>query len=196
VNSGTPARTVPEFVDYAKKHPGTLRYSSTGIGSFVHYDMEVLAKRLGLDMIHIPYKGGAGEAIKGLVSGDVNVGTTNSVLGISLSQSGKIVLLATNMTGRLSMLPEVPTFAELGLEGQGTLNWSALFAPFGTPPEIIAALHRAFTDAVKDPVIVTQAEKTGTFGFAAETPEETAAWLKAEIVKWQRTTSEIKIEMN
>jgi tripartite-type tricarboxylate transporter receptor subunit TctC len=196
VNSATPARTFPEFVAHAKKNPGKLRYSSTGIGSFVHYDMEVMSKRLGLDMIHIPYKGGAGEAIKGLVSGDVNVGTTNSVLGISLSQSGKIFLLATNMHHRLKQLPDVPTFDELGLKGQGTLNWSALFAPAGTPGEIVETLHRAFTDAVKDPLIMEQAEKTGTFGFAADTVDETSAWLKDEMEKWRRTTAEIKIEMN
>jgi tripartite-type tricarboxylate transporter receptor subunit TctC len=196
VNSDTPARTFPEFVAYAKQNPGKVRYSSTGIASFVHYDMEILSKRLGLDMIHIPYKGGAGEAIKGLVSGDVNVGTTNSVLGISLSQSGKIILLGTNMTKRLAQLPDVPTFTELGLAGQGTLNWSALFAPAGTPPEVIATLHKAFTDAVNDPVIIEQAEKTGTFGFSAESPAATATWLKEEIEKWRRTVAEIKIEMN
>jgi tripartite-type tricarboxylate transporter receptor subunit TctC len=196
VNAATPARTFQEFVDYARKNAGKVRYSTTGIASFPHFDMETLMRRLGLDMIHIPYKGGAGEAIKGLISGDVNVGTTNTVLGISLSQSGKIFLLATNMTKRLEQLPDVPTFEELGLKGQGTLNWSALFAPAGTPPDVVKTLHRAFTDAVQDPVIVGQAEKTGTFGFAADTPEATAAWLKEEMEKWRRTTAEIKIEMN
>ncbi len=196
VNSETPARTWQEFVDYAKKNAGKLRFATTGIASFPHFDMEMLMRRIGIEMIHIPYKGGAGEAIKGLVSGDVHVGTTNSVLGISLRQSGKIFPIATNMTSRLSQLPDVPTFTELGLPGQGTLNWSALLAPAGTPPEIVQSLHRAFTDAVRDPQIIEQAEKTGTFGFASDTVEATQAWLKDEIAKWRRITSEIKIEMN
>ena len=196
INSDFPARTFQEFVEHTKKNPGKVRYSSTGIGSFVHFDMEMLAKRLGLDMIHIPYKGGAGEAIKGLVSGDVNVGTTNTPLGLSLPKSGKIIVVASNMTKRLSVFPDVPTFTELGLPGQGTLNWSALFAPAGTPPEIVKALYKAFTDAVNNPYIIEQAEKTGTFGFAADSPEATAAWLKDEMAKWRRIVAEIKIEMN
>jgi tripartite-type tricarboxylate transporter receptor subunit TctC len=196
VNAETPARTFPEFVAYAKKNAGKVRYSSTGIGSFVHFDMEMLMRRLGLDMIHIPYKGGAGEAIKGLVSGDVNVGTTNSVLGVSLANSGKIFVLATNMTKRLEALPDVPTFTELGYPGQGTLNWSALFAPAGTPPEIIQTLYKAFTDAVNDPLITQQAEKTGTFGFPAPSVDATAAWLKEEMEKWRRTVAEVKIDLN
>jgi tripartite-type tricarboxylate transporter receptor subunit TctC len=196
VNENFPARTFSEFVAYTRSNPGKVRYSSTGIASFVHFDMETLARRLGLDMIHIPYKGGAGEAIKGLVSGDVNVGTTNSVLGLSLAKSGKILLLATNMPTRMVMLPDVPTFAELGLSGQGTLNWSALFAPAGTPPDIIRTLHKAFTEAVKDAWIIEQAEKTGTFGFPAESPQATTLWLQEETAKWRGIVADIKIEMN
>jgi tripartite-type tricarboxylate transporter receptor subunit TctC len=158
--------------------------------------MEALQKHLGIEMIHIPYKGGAGEAIKGLVAGDVNVGTTNTPLALSLHKSGKIFVLGTNMTKRLDAFPDVPTYAELGMPGHGTLNWSALFAPAGTPPDVIATLHKAFTDAVNDPYILEQAARSGTFGFAAESPQATAAWLKSEIAKWRKTTAEIKIEMN
>lgn len=196
LNADFPPKTFPEFVAYTKKHPGKVRYSSTGIASFPHFDMELLMRRLGLDMIHIPYKGGAGEAIKGLVSGDVNVGTTNTPLGMSLVKSGKIVVVATTMPQRLAAFPDVPTFAELGLPGHGTLNWSALFAPAGTPPEIVKTLHKVFTDAVNDPHILQQAEKSGTFGFAADSPDATAAWLKEEMAKWRHTIAETKIEMN
>ena len=173
-----------------------MRYSSTGIGSFVHYDMEAMQKRLGIDMIHIPYKGGAGAAMKGLVAGDVNVGTTNTPLAQSLQKSGKIAVLASNMEKRLEAFPGVPTYAEVGLAGHGTLNWSALFAPTGTPQEIIDTLYKAFTEAVNDPVLQEAAAKSGTFGFAAESPAATAAWLQEELAKWRRTTAEIKIEMN
>ena len=196
VNADYPPRTLQQFVDDAKKNPGKVRYASTGIGSFVHFDMEMLARKLGLDLIHIPYKGGAGDAIKGLVSGDVNVGSTNAVLGLSLSKAGKIAILATNMPQRIKQLPDAPTFAELGHPGQGTLNWSMVFAPAGVPAEVITTLHKAFTDAVKDRGIMEAAEKTGTFGYTLDSQAETAAFLKDEMAKWRKTVSEIKIELN
>ena len=96
----------------------------------------------------------------------------------------------------LEAFPGVPTYAEVGLAGHGTLNWSALFAPTGTPQEIIDTLYKAFTEAVNDPAIQEAAAKSGTFGFAAESPAATAAWLQEELAKWRRTTAEIKIEMN
>src|SRR5262249_36761984 len=106
-------------------------------------------------------------------------------------------VVATNNIGqRLAAFPEAPTFEELGLPGHGTLNWSALFAPAGTPPEIVKTLHKAFTDAVLDPVIIEHAEKSGTFGFAADSPEATAAWLKEEMAKWRGIIAETKIELN
>ena len=140
VNSEFPARSFAEFVEYTK-NPGKVRYSSTGIGNFVHCDMEAMQKRL-------------------------------------------------------EAFPGVPTYAEVGLAGHGTLNWSALFAATGTPQEIIDTLYKAFTEAVNDPVIQEAAAKSGTFGFAAESPAATAAWLQEELAKWRRTTAEIKIEMN
>ena len=196
VNANFPAKTFAEFLAYVKKHPGEVRYSSTGIASFPHFDMEMLSKREGLKMIHIPYKGGAGESIKGLVSGDVNVGSMSTPLGLSLSKAGKIVPFAATTEKRLDVFPDVPTFTELGYPGQGTLNWSALFAPSGTPPEILAKLHKAFTEAVKDPFVEQAAAKTGTMTFPLDSPAETAAWLRSETDKWKHIIDEVKIEAN
>lgn len=185
-----------EFVEYAKKNPGKIRASSTGIGSFVHFDLEVLQKRLGLELIHVPYREGAGGATTALVNGDVQVGSTNAVQGHMLRDSGKIKLFATNMTQRIKSLPDVPTYTELGLPGHGTLNWSGLFAPAGTPPEIIAKLHKAYTEAVKNPFVLEKAEKSATYLFHTETQQEMADFLKAELAKWRKITSEVKIDMN
>jgi tripartite-type tricarboxylate transporter receptor subunit TctC len=196
VNADFPPRDFKEFLDYTRKNPGKVRYSSTGIASFPHFDMEVLARRAGLDMIHIPYKGGAGEFIKGLVSGDVHVGGMSTPLALSLSKAGKIRVLAVNTEKRLDPFPDVPTFTEHGFPGQGTLNWSALFAPAGTPPDVIEKLHKVFTEAVNDPFVAQSTEKTGTFIFPIESPAATKAWLKDEIAKWRRTVAEVKIEMN
>jgi tripartite-type tricarboxylate transporter receptor subunit TctC len=195
-NAKFPADNWQEFIDYVKKNPGKVRASSTGIGSFVHFDLEVLQKRLGLEMIHVPYREGAGGATAALVNGDVQVGSTNAVQGHMLRDSGKIKIFATNMTERIKTLPDVPTYAELGLSGHGTLNWSGLFAPAGTPPEVIAKLHKAFTDAVKSPFVLERAEKSATYGFHTETQKEMVDFVKSELEKWRKISSEVKIEMN
>jgi len=195
-NANFPANNWQEFIEYAKKNPGKVRASSTGIGSFVHFDLEVLKKRAGIDVIHVPYREGAGGATTALVNGDVQVGSTNAVQGHMLRNSGKIKIFATNMTERLKGLPDVPTYAEVGLPGHGTLNWSGVFAPAGTPPEIIAKLHKAFTEAAKSDFVLERAEKSATYGFHTETQEEMAAFVKSELEKWRKITSDVKIEMN
>jgi tripartite-type tricarboxylate transporter receptor subunit TctC len=185
-----------EFIDYAKKHPGQLRAASTGIGAFTHFDLEMLQQKTGIKLIHVPYREGAGGAIQALVNGDVNVGSTNAVQAHKLRDSGQIKLYATNMTERIKTLPDVPTFAELGLPGHGTLNWSGVFAPAGTPPEIIKKLNEAFTKAVNDPWVIEKAGNTATFKFPTATQQEFVAFVKSEMEKWRKIAEEVKLEMN
>ncbi|HET9902872.1 MAG TPA: tripartite tricarboxylate transporter substrate binding protein [Xanthobacteraceae bacterium] len=194
-NAAFPAKTFKEFIDYTKKNPGKVRYASSGIGSFPHFDTALLAKRAGLDMIHIPYKGGAGEMVKGIVNGEVNVTLLSTPITIPQVKAGTVRVLS-NVTTRLEGFKEYPTFAELGYPDVGTGNWSALFAPNGTPKEIIDMLYKAFTDAVKDPEVKAAAAKTGTDIFPAESIEATQAWLKTEMAKWRKTVQEVPVELN
>ena len=189
-------RTMAEFLDYARKNPGKVRYASSGIASFPHLDTEMLAKRAGLDMVHIPYKGGAGDMVKGIVSGEVQVTLLSTPITLPQIKAGTVHPIASITAKRLPQLPDVPTLTELGFPGVGTGNWSAVFAPAGTPPEVVKLLHRVFTDAVKDSFVVDAAEKTGTDIFPAESQEETATWLRGEMTKWRGIVQEIKIEMN
>ncbi len=156
----------------------------------------MLKQKLGLDIIHVPYREGAGGSIQALVNGDVNATSTNAVQGTKLRDSGQIKLYATNMTERLKTLPDVPTFAELGLPGHGTLNWSGVFAPAGTPPEIIRKLHEAFTKAVNDPWVIEKAGNTATFKFPTDAQEEFATFVKSEMDKWTKIAEEVKLDMN
>jgi tripartite-type tricarboxylate transporter receptor subunit TctC len=189
-------RTMAEFLDHARKNPGKVRYASSGIASFPHFDTEILSKRAGLDMIHIPYKGGAGEMVKGIVNGEVHVTLLSTPITLPQIKAGTVHPIAAVTDKRLEALPDVPTLAELGFAGVGTGNWSALFAPAGTPPDVVKMLHRAFTDAVNDKFVVDAAGKTGTYIFPANSPEETRTWLGDEMKKWRGVVSEVKIEMN
>jgi tripartite-type tricarboxylate transporter receptor subunit TctC len=189
-------RTMAEFLDYAKKNPGKVRYASSGIASFPHFDTEVFSKRAGLDMVHIPYKGGAGDMVKGIVNGEVQVTLLSTPITLPQIKAGTVHPIASITDKRLPQLPDVPTLAELGFPGVGTGNWSGVFAPAGTPPHVVKVLHRAFTDAVKDSFVVDAAAKTGTDIFPTDSQEETATWLRGEMTKWRGIVQEIKIEMN
>jgi tripartite-type tricarboxylate transporter receptor subunit TctC len=187
---------MPQFIDYAKRNPGKVRYASSGIASFPHFDTVMLAKRAGLDMVHIPYKAGAGDMVKGIVSGEVQATLLSTPITLPQIKAGTVHPLASVTDKRLAALPDVPTLAEAGFPGVGTGNWSALFAPAGTPPEVIRVLHRAYTDAVKDASVRDAAAKTGTDTFPAESPEETSKWLGEEMKKWRGIVAETQIEMN
>jgi tripartite-type tricarboxylate transporter receptor subunit TctC len=147
-------------------------------------------------MVHIPYKSGAGDMVKGVVSGEVQMTLLSTPITLPQIKAGTVFPLASVTDRRLAALPDVPTLAEAGFPGVGTGNWSAVFAPAGTPPEVVKVLHRAFTDAVKEPSVVDAAGKTGTDVYPADSPEETATWLRAEMTKWRGVVSEVKIEMN
>jgi tripartite-type tricarboxylate transporter receptor subunit TctC len=195
LNAAFPAKTFKEFIEYTKKNPGKVRYASSGVASFPHYDTALLAKRAGLDMIHIPYKGGAGEMVKGIVNGEVNVTLLSTPITLPQVKAGTVRAVA-NINRRLPQFPDLPTLAELGFPGVGTDNWSAVFAPAGTPPAVLDTLYKAFTDAAKDQFVVDAAAKTGTFIFTADSMEETQKWLRDEMAKWRGITQEVKIEMN
>jgi tripartite-type tricarboxylate transporter receptor subunit TctC len=194
-NANFPVKTFKEFIDYTKKHPGKVRYGSSGIGSFPHFDTALLAKRAGLDMIHIPYKGGAGEMVKGIVNGEINVTLLSTPITIPQVKAGTVRMLS-NVTDRVAEFKDYPTFAELGYPGVGTGNWSALFAPAGTPKDVVDVLFKSFTEAVKDEAVKNAAAKTGTNIFPAKSIDETQSWLKSEMVKWRQTVKEVPVELN
>ena len=188
-------RSVAELIALAKKNPNKIRYASTGIASFPHFDTELLMKRAGIEMIHIPYKGGAGEVFKDVVSGDVEVALLSTPIAGPQVKAGRIFPIAAVTDKRLSNYPDVPTLAEAGFPNVGTVNWSALFAPAKTPPEVIKILFKHFTDVLSDPELVKVAAATGTDMFPAESPEATAKWQKEEMAKWRGIVQEVKIEV-
>src|SRR5689334_11421908 len=126
-------KTLAEFVDYAKKNPGKVRYNSAGIGSFPHFDMEIFARRAGIDIVHIPVKAGAAGMINDLVNGDVQAAFINVATTAAMVKAGQLKPLAVVSEKRLAEYPDVPTMAEAGYSGVGTLHWQSMLAPAGTP---------------------------------------------------------------
>jgi tripartite-type tricarboxylate transporter receptor subunit TctC len=190
-----PPKRLAEFVDYAKQRPGKVRFASAGVGSFPHFDMEVLAQRAGLDMIHLPIKAGAAGMINDLVSGDAQVAFINVATTAGMVKAGNLRPLAVVAEQRLAEYPEVPTMTEAGYPGVGTLHWQSMLAPAGTPREIVVTLQKAMADAMQTPQVQEAFKKQLIRAVPNASPEEAQTWFKDELAKWRKIVSEVKIEM-
>src|SRR5262252_8947497 len=172
-------KTVADLVARAKAAPGVLNYSSPGAGTKSHLTAEQLKLRAGIDMVHIPYRGG-GPATMAVLEGTVHVGSVALAPVEPLIKEGKFRALAVTGAGRWFSLPEVPTMIEAGYPGFISDTFNALFAPAGTPPEIIAQLSLASQAALKTPEAREQAHRAG-YQIVGGTPEQLAARLASEI---------------
>jgi tripartite-type tricarboxylate transporter receptor subunit TctC len=146
-----PAKDLAGLIAIAKKDPGKINYASAGIGSYPHLDMEVFQRVAAVKMTHIPYKGGAGQMLPALLSGEAPVAFINLSSALPQVRAGKLKALATTAKQRLPELPGVATMAEQGYSTVGTNAWQGMFAPAATPKPIIDKLHRAVMAALTKP---------------------------------------------
>jgi tripartite-type tricarboxylate transporter receptor subunit TctC len=147
-NAAFPANNIAELIALAKKDPGKINYTSAGLGSYPHLDMEKLMKASGTEMTHVPYKGGAGQAIPAMVAGEVQLAFFNMASLLPHIKSGRLKALAAIPTQRLPELPGVPTLAEQGYPGIGTNAWQGMFAPAATPKPVVDKLYAAVVAAL------------------------------------------------
>lgn len=181
-------RTVADLVSYAKKNPGKLNYGSGGNGSAGHLAGEMFKSQAGVFMVHIPYAGGS-PAQLALLSGQVDLTFDNLAAASTNIRSGKLRAIAVTTRTRASAMPDVPTLAEggkaLGL-GQFEINtWFGLFGPAKLPADVTQRLNRAFVDALNSPELKARMV-TLMADNAASTPEQFAAFVKAELAKYER----------
>lgn len=181
VNPNFPAKTVQELIDLAKKDPGKYSYASSGNGSPLHLSGELFKKLAGVDLIHIPYKG-SGPALVDVIAGQVPIQFDNLPSSVEHIKAGRLRALGVTTKERVASLPDVPAIGET-LKGYETYSWNALFAPAGTPPEIIAKLHDAGVAAVNDPTVKAKLAESSAV-VVGSTPEELAAHVKSELAKW------------
>jgi tripartite-type tricarboxylate transporter receptor subunit TctC len=188
-------KDVKELIDYAKKNPGKLRYGTVGVGSYPHYDMAYFGKRAGdLDMIAIHNKAGASGVINDMVTGDTQAAFLNVASTAAMVRAGKIKPLAIVNHQRLPAYPDVPTMAEIGFPGVGTIAWNAMFAPAGTPKPVLETLHKAAADALAAPAAKEALTKQNFNIVPSKSVDEAKIWLAGEIAAWKKITAEVKIE--
>ncbi len=150
-----PAANLGEVIQLAKSQTGKLAYASPGIGSTAHLTAALLASRAGIELLHVPYKGG-GAAIGGVLTGDVPLAFVVVSTAQALAQAGRVRAIAVTSIARSSAMPDVPTVAESGLPGFDVASWYGLLAPAGTPPDIIARLHAETTRILQQPDVQQQ----------------------------------------
>jgi tripartite-type tricarboxylate transporter receptor subunit TctC len=185
VNSSVPAASVRELVEYAKQRPGALNYASVGIGSAHHLSGELLSSLAGAKMVHVPYKGG-GAAIQALLAQEAQLLFLTPLALMPHVRAGKLKALGVTSTKRTGAAPDVPTIAEAGLAGFDVDNWHTLFAPRGTPREVIARLNGELNRVLNNPEVKQQLLAQQGADAWPSTPDEARAHVRAEVVKWER----------
>jgi tripartite-type tricarboxylate transporter receptor subunit TctC len=194
--AGLQANSIAELVAAAKKEPGKLNFASVGMGSYPHLDMERFMKAAGIEMTHVPYKGGAGQAIPALISGEVQVAFFNMASLLPHIRSGRLKALAVIPAQRLPELPNVPTLAEQGFPGIGTNAWQGMFAPAATPKAIIDKLHGAVMTILTKPDQREALAKQMMSVEVSKSPQEFTDLVRRETQAWGDflRTANIKID--
>jgi len=190
-----PPNSVPEVIDWAKKNPGKVNYASAGVGTYPHLDMLRFAKAAGIQLTHVPYKGGAGQMLPALMSGEVQISFINLASTIEQIRAGRLKAIATTMPTRLSELPNVPTMAEQGFPGIGTNAWQALFAPAGTPKPILDKLHAAVVAVLSKPEMKEALAKQMMTVALSASPEAFTEEVKNETGSWSQVVAEHKVKV-
>ena len=184
VHPSVPANSVQELIALAKDKPGKLNFSSAGSGNSTHLAGELFKLSAKVDMVHVPYKG-ATPAETGLMAGEVSVMFSSILSALPHSKAGKMKALAVTSAKRSPEAPELPTVAESGLPGFDVNPWYGLFAPAGTPPEIVAKLQQEVSRIVHMPDVKKRFASLGAEP-VGNTPQEFKLFLDQEIAKWTK----------
>jgi tripartite-type tricarboxylate transporter receptor subunit TctC len=193
VPSSLPVKTLPEFIEYVKANKGKLSYGSAGPGTLTHLAMEQLKVATDLDIQHVAYRG-IGPAITDILGGQTQALFPGLAAALPHIKAGKMRPLAVTGTRRHPLLPDVPTFEELGYKGFDGVQWYGIVGPANLPPAIVATLNKTINDALADPAL-----RERLSGEALEpmpmTPEQFGQYMKDDIAKWTRVAKDRHIEL-
>ena len=193
VNPQVPAKTLPELVQLIRDNPGKYSYAGPGVGSTPHLGGELFRLTYKLDLVHVPFTGAA-PAVQATVGNHTPVAFTALPSSLAAIQAGQVRAIGVAATERAAQIPDVPTFAEQGLNGQEADTLTGIVVPAGTPKEIVDLLAREIAKSVARPDV---REKLATLGFkpVANTPDEWAARIKLEIEKWGKVVRDANLRI-
>jgi tripartite-type tricarboxylate transporter receptor subunit TctC len=189
-----PPKTYAEFIAYAKANPGKVRYASVGVGSNNHYDMEAFARWAGLELVHLPNKGGGAAITNDLVIGDAHVALLNAASSMGVVKGGQLRALAIMSDQRVGEYADVPTLMELGYPNAKGL-WSALYAPAATPRDVLEIVRAAAVQALASEQVTSAFRQQMIRAVPSASIADAQEWNKAEVAYWKKVTDAVKIEL-
>src|SRR3954454_24091830 len=181
-----PAGSVSELIAYVRANQGKVTFATPGSSTLNRLEMEVFRKDAGLDMVHVPYKGGAGPAVQDIVGGHVDIMFTTISSAMEFVKAGTVEALAVTTRERMAELPDVPTMSELGWHNLVTSSWQGVLVPSGTPRPVLEKLHAAIVKVLAEPAIQARMRNVGAIAVASKSPEEFKAYMDAETAKWTK----------
>lgn len=193
VNPQLPVKSVSELIELLKKEPDKYSYASSGNGTPLHLSGELFKAMTGVKMQHVPYKG-AGPALNDLIGNQISIMFDNLPSSSGHMKAGTLRALGVTTAKRAPSFPDVPTVAET-VPGYETYTWNALFAPAGTPPEVVAKLNGAANEALKDPAVMGRMNDFSAT-IVGSTPEELGKHVTAELAKWGPVVKDAHIQMD
>ncbi len=194
VHPSFPAKDYKGFVEELKKNPGKYSYSSSGVGGIGHLQTELYKNLAGVFITHIPYSG-AGPALRDTVGGQVAIIFDNLPSALPFIKDGKLIPIVVAAPTRLAVLPNVPTFKEVGLEPVNRMAYYGIYGPKNLPKEVVDKINAGVKKAVEDPVIKKKIEDTGSL-IIANTPEQFAAQIKAEFEVYKKVVISAKLKLD
>ena len=192
VNPKVPAQNLQELINLARKKPGELTFGSTGLGGSQHMAGEVFKQRAGIDIVHVPYKGAA-PALQDLIAGHVTMAFMTSLSAVPHVKEGKVRALAVASRARIPQLADLPTVSEAGLPGFEADSWNGLFAPRGTPPEIISRLHTEVARIAAMPDFKEKLQAQGAV-VVGNSPADFRSFIKQEVEQWAKVFQTVNVK--
>jgi tripartite-type tricarboxylate transporter receptor subunit TctC len=189
VNPATGITSVKDLVAMAKKEPRKLNYATSGVGSAPHFGAALFSQVAGVEMVHVPFKGGS-PAVVSVVAGDTQLSFATPPSVLPMVKAGRLRALAVTSPERSPLMPEVPGMVEAGVPEFSIAFWYGIFVPAGTPPEIVKKLFDAITFAAREPQVKTTLAREGTEVALSKSPEEFAAFLTEDAKLWVRLAKE------
>jgi tripartite-type tricarboxylate transporter receptor subunit TctC len=195
VNPSVPVSSLKQFAEYAKTAP-RMAYASAGIASYPHLDAARLVKAMGIEMTHIPYKGGAGQIIPAIIGNEVQLTMLNLASTLPQLRAGRIKPLATTWPSRRPEFPEIPTMAEAGYPGIGTNAWNGLFAPAKLPPAVMAQLYASTLKVMESPEMKEALGKQLISVVTSKSPADFAKFVTEDVAKWAAVIRDNNISLD
>jgi tripartite-type tricarboxylate transporter receptor subunit TctC len=188
-----PVATVKEFIEYAKARPGKLNFGSAGAGSNGRLEMEFFMRTAGINLVHIPYKGGAGPATTALLGGEVQTAFVTLSSVIAHVKAGKLKVLGVAAPRRVAAAPDTQTMAEAGFPGMTSGSWQGVYVPSGTPRAVVNRLHAVIIRVMSDPAVVKRLNDSGVEVVTSKSPQDFAGFMQHQTEHWAKLVKEVGV---